>query len=81
MTDYPEKTMEELQQLIGKNVMILASGRICSRARLVIHGMCMKVLAVQEGELVLEPLIPEYKNKRQWLPLSMMGIEWGLKEL
>lgn len=75
--------MEELQKLKGKHVRISASGRMIRRCRLHINGMYFRVVSVFENtkELFLEPLIPEFKDELQLLPLSLNGIEWGIDEV
>ncbi|MFO1442930.1 hypothetical protein KDN24_06830 [Bacillus sp. Bva_UNVM-123] len=81
--DYKWHKADELKELIGKEVWILASHRINSRVRLMVNGMAFKVLgvSVDKNSLLLEPLPDEFKNKLIELPISMSGIEWGIEEV
>jgi hypothetical protein len=81
--DYKFHSMEELQKLKGKNVRIQASPRMMQRCRMHINGMYFRVVSVIENtkELFLEPLIPEFKDELQLLPLSLIGIEWGIDDI
>ena len=73
---------DELQKLKGKHIRITASHRINSLCRLHVNGMYFRVLdLLPTNELFLEPLPANFKDELQLLPVSMMGIEWGIDDI
>lgn len=79
--DYKSSTLEEIKNLKGKDVLVLADRRINSKCRLVVSGMGLKVLGLSKDErtLFLEPLPKEFKDRLIELPISMNGILWEIE--
>lgn len=74
---------KELSDLKGKNIQISSSDRINMRCRMFMDGMCFRVIDFIENtnELFIEPLPETFKDNLQLLPVSMLGIEWGISEV
>lgn len=81
--NYKSSTVEELKELIGKDVSVFADQRINSKCRLVVSGMAFKVLGLSKDEhtLFLEPLPKEFKDRLIELPISMNGILWEIESI
>jgi len=81
--NYKSNTVEEIKELKGKDVLVLADRKINSKCRLVVSGMGFKVLGLSkdESELFLEPLPKEFKDRLIALPISMNGILWEIENI
>lgn len=81
--NYKSNTVEEIKELKGKDVLVLADRKINSKCRLVVSGMGFKVLGLSKDEhkLFLEPLPKEFKDRLIELPISMNGILWEIESI